>query len=208
MLVSRKDREKEFKKQLITEAASRLFAHSACEAVTVEDIAREAEFGKGTIYQHFDSKESIVVHIMCQRIDELCEELEKQVLVQTDPRKALSICINLLHDYYANNSNLLIYIFAKGMQHSINEGLTELIRSKQNRRTELLVKMIEKGIKAGVIIKTNSWYLARTLEHMARGFALDDRSKERTDIDPERNLKLIKTIFADGIFVRGGGVKK
>lgn len=208
MLVSRKDREKEFKKQLITEAASRLFIDSSCEAVTVEDIAREAEFGKGTIYQHFDSKEAIIVHIMSQRIDELCDELEKQVLIQTDPRKALSICIDLLHDYYANNSNLLIYVFAKGLNNSINISLTEQIRMKQNRRTELLAKMIDKGIKAGLIIKTNSWYLARTIEHMARGFALDDRSKDRPDIDHDLNLKLIKTIFADGVFVRGGGIKK
>ncbi|MGE5416062.1 MAG: TetR/AcrR family transcriptional regulator [Acidobacteriota bacterium] len=208
MLVSRKDREKEFKKQLITEAASRLFADSSCEAVTVEDIAREAEFGKGTIYQYFDSKESIVIHIMSQQIDELCQELEKQVLTQTEPRAALSVSIDLLHDFYSTNYHLMIYIFGKGINNSLNENLLLLLRSKQNYRTELLAQMVERGVKAGVIIKANSWHLARNLENLVKGFALDDRSKDRPDSDPEGNLELIKTILADGIFVRGGGVKK
>jgi len=57
--LSRRDRERERHRQEILEAAERVFVREGYHAATVEAIAREAEFGIGTIYNFFQSKEDL-----------------------------------------------------------------------------------------------------------------------------------------------------
>lgn len=55
----RKEREKIFRKNEIMEAATKLFAEKGYDYTTLDEIAEKAEFGKGTIYNYFKSKEDI-----------------------------------------------------------------------------------------------------------------------------------------------------
>ena len=46
-------------KQLILDAALKLFSHKGYGATSVRDIAEEAELSKGNVYHHFSDKEAI-----------------------------------------------------------------------------------------------------------------------------------------------------
>jgi AcrR family transcriptional regulator len=59
----RKTREFERRGQEILDAALVLFKSDAWEAVTVEQIAQQAEVAKGTIYKHFASKDQIYARL-------------------------------------------------------------------------------------------------------------------------------------------------
>ena len=48
----------------IIAAADRLLARHGYRRMTVEDIAREANIGKGTIYLHFPSKEAVILAVV------------------------------------------------------------------------------------------------------------------------------------------------
>lgn len=50
----------------IMAAASRLFVQRGIEAVTVDEIAAEADIGKGTVYNYFEAKEDIVVAMVVE----------------------------------------------------------------------------------------------------------------------------------------------
>lgn len=89
-MVSRKEREQEFKKGLIAEAARELFAGASFEKVTVEDIARRSQFGKGTIYQYFETKEEILVYVLCQAFDELLAAMRRSLEKGGEPAAILS----------------------------------------------------------------------------------------------------------------------
>jgi AcrR family transcriptional regulator len=43
----------------LLEAAQRLFATRSIEGVSIDDIAKEAEVAKGSLYNHFESKEAL-----------------------------------------------------------------------------------------------------------------------------------------------------
>ena len=43
----------------LLEAAQRLFATRSIDGVSIDDIARDAEVAKGSLYNHFDSKEAL-----------------------------------------------------------------------------------------------------------------------------------------------------
>lgn len=53
---SRKEREKEQRKASILDAAMRVFKRKGIQAASMDEIAKEAEFSKGTLYSYFDSK--------------------------------------------------------------------------------------------------------------------------------------------------------
>jgi AcrR family transcriptional regulator len=61
----------------ITAAADRLLARYGYRRMTVEDIAREADIGKGTIYLHFPSKEAVILAVINRHIEATLEALRK-----------------------------------------------------------------------------------------------------------------------------------
>ena len=58
-IAERKERDFRRREEDILEAALRLFDRDKWQEVTIEQIAQEAEIGKGTVYLHFPSKEEI-----------------------------------------------------------------------------------------------------------------------------------------------------
>lgn len=61
--ISRKQREFARREQEILAAAVSLFEDPHWETVTVEQIAKKAEIGKGTVYKHFTCKDDIYANI-------------------------------------------------------------------------------------------------------------------------------------------------
>jgi len=61
----------------IIAAADRLLARYGYRRMTVDDIAREADIGKGTIYLHFPSKEAVILSVINRHIESTLEALRK-----------------------------------------------------------------------------------------------------------------------------------
>jgi TetR/AcrR family transcriptional regulator len=82
-IADRRQREKEQRKTEITDAAERLFFSRSYEEVTMDDIAREVELNKATIYLYFKNKETLFATIVLRGIQILKEKylecMEKQV---------------------------------------------------------------------------------------------------------------------------------
>ena len=64
----RRQREKEQRKADIIQAAERLFFDRSYEEVTMDDIAREVELNKATIYLYFKNKEALFATIVLRGI--------------------------------------------------------------------------------------------------------------------------------------------
>lgn len=60
---TRKEREFERRESEILAAALGLFARDDWELVTVDEIAKKSDIGKGTIYKHFESKDEIYARL-------------------------------------------------------------------------------------------------------------------------------------------------
>jgi AcrR family transcriptional regulator len=79
----RKKREKEQRRTGILDAAERLFFSRSYEDVSMDEIAREVELNKATIYLYFQNKEALYATIVLRGIEILkgkyIECMEKQV---------------------------------------------------------------------------------------------------------------------------------
>jgi AcrR family transcriptional regulator len=67
----RKEREKEQRRQSILDAAQHIFFEKGLENSTMDEIAREAELAKGTLYLYFKSKEDIQYEISLRGVEML-----------------------------------------------------------------------------------------------------------------------------------------
>ncbi|GAA5164067.1 MULTISPECIES: TetR/AcrR family transcriptional regulator [Amycolatopsis] len=78
--------------ELLTLAA-RLFAERGYKATTVRDIADAAGILSGSLYHHFDSKESMADEILGGFLDELFGRYEEIVAAGLGPRKTLEAVV-------------------------------------------------------------------------------------------------------------------
>lgn len=73
-IADRKQREKEQRKTEILDAAERLFFSRSYEDVSMDEIAREVELNKATIYLYFKNKEALYASIVLRGIEILKEK--------------------------------------------------------------------------------------------------------------------------------------
>ncbi len=59
----RKEKEKAARRTAIVNAAERLFASKDYDGVAMDDVAREAQLAKGTLYLYFNNKDSLYLAV-------------------------------------------------------------------------------------------------------------------------------------------------
>ena len=69
--LSRKEKDKLRHREEILEAALLLFSSKGFHTVSMQDIASESEFGVGTLYNFFESKEQLFVELMKAGIEKI-----------------------------------------------------------------------------------------------------------------------------------------
>ena len=78
----RRKKEKEIRRNDIIDAAERIFFSKGYNNATMDDVAKEAEFSKRTVYVYFNSKEQIYFEIMTRGykllISRLKDDLQKE----------------------------------------------------------------------------------------------------------------------------------
>jgi AcrR family transcriptional regulator len=83
----------------IVETASEVFAARGSEA-SLEEIARGAGVGIGTLYRHFPTREDLVEAVFRDRVDEL-QGLAEELLASDAPGEALATWLHAQLDYAA-----------------------------------------------------------------------------------------------------------
>jgi AcrR family transcriptional regulator len=175
-VTERREKEKLMKKNEIIDAAEKVLFEKGFEQTKMEDIAKEAEYTKKTIYSYFSSKDEIYIEIMLRGFKVLNElydnilssseeksELEKMKLlgqgfVQFSLKfpgyfKVIMDYENKEIDFDANNENELLKKCYKEGQYSI----------------ELLNQCINNAIRKGEISSQND---PVTLSHILWSFVL------------------------------------
>lgn len=71
--MTRKQRELFEREQLILDTAQQILKQDGTQGLTMDRVAAEIEYSKGTVYNHFSSKEEIISGISCRCMDNLTE---------------------------------------------------------------------------------------------------------------------------------------
>jgi len=202
-MARRKDVEKEFRRRFIAEVAFRLFAERSFETVTVEDIARSAEFGKGTLYQYFESKEEIAAYAIQEGVLAVCQRIEKECLQEADIRRALDRLVELQYEFHATYGRLFLSLLRRYLDGTLSGRAFDEVRNKYQTKTRLTAQVLERGISSGTVVPVDSHKLARMLESAVKGFVVEGFECRRSGLE-KSDIGLIKEILLNGIIRREG----
>ena len=78
----------------LVEAAREVFASQGVDASTIQDITDAADVAKGSFYNHFDSKESILRAVVEETLAGLARALDALTEpMRDDPARVIAVCL-------------------------------------------------------------------------------------------------------------------
>jgi len=164
----RKEREKIQHREDILSVALRLFSECGFHNVSMQEIAEEAEFSVGTLYNFFESKESLFVELMKAGIEKIGQLLIPILDSNQEEDKKLSEFIHVHVDMIEGNVEFIkLYISQYGMSTSVNPMLKEIsvLKTTVAAKLESLIKAgMQKQIFRRVHPKIVALSLRATLE--------------------------------------------
>lgn len=98
--MTRKQRERFEREQLILDTAQIILQQEGLQSLTMERVAAEIEYSKGTVYNHFCSKEEIINGISCRCVTNLIEMFTRAKHYAGNHRERIA-AIGIAHGLYA-----------------------------------------------------------------------------------------------------------
>ena len=87
--MSRKDMERKQRRQILMDAAEKVFGRKPFDEATMQEVAAEAQIGMQGLYEHFPSKQDLYEQIILQRAEELSGRGDEALDSSTDAMEAL-----------------------------------------------------------------------------------------------------------------------
>lgn len=152
------------REQDILDAALSLFEGPEWEQVTVEQISKKAEIGKGTVYKHFSCKEEIYAYISLAFNNSLMKAFE-QVVKTNDVLETLKDFIRIAFDYFLQNpAQARVSFFCKreDFRNRLNNSLKKEFEALNERFEAFFGGILQAGID-------NALLPNKPVEHMIMG---------------------------------------
>jgi AcrR family transcriptional regulator len=166
-LPKRKARELAQRKVEILTVAERLFARKGFFKTSMAEIAQEAEFSVGSLYQFFPSKEAVYVALMEEKFEEYLALVQRDVAGAETTLDQLDALIATKVGFFEKHRNFFrIYVTEWGVgECSIKGVLGKRISSLREEYLALLTKTMETGTRRRLFKKLD----AREIAHLFDG---------------------------------------
>ncbi len=193
--LSRKEREREARKELIIDVAERIITERGFENVTMDEIAEKAEMGKGSLYLYFKNKTSIFLAI-CDRGSRMLNQSMSKVF--TEELTGLEMIEKLGHTYFRFIKDNPIYFntfnyyegmmnrdalndgpMAKKCEENAREGMTYIVRALQIGMQDGSIDSSYDPKELGLII----WGASKGVVHMAYMKEKEEHFSVLDDVD-------------------------
>ena len=203
MRLSRRERERLQHKREIMDAALRLFSERGYHNVSMEEIAKEAEFGVGTLYNFFKSKEELYKSLVKEVADRFHSALTSAIEEEGGEIEKLRNYLRIKGNLFKENLPVIRLYFAetKGVTFSVIAGLEAELREQYNDFLQRLSRLFEGGIEKGIFKRiADPFYLAVALDSMSNSFLFLWLQDPETHSYPDPDLVL--DIFFKGLLRR------
>ena len=161
-LKERKEREKENRRGMILEAGQKLFIEKGLASTTMDEIARECELAKGTLYLYFRSKEILFMSIVLRGLTLMYDMMAASQEGLSDPVAKLSGVGKAHQRFYEENPDLFMLMSRSTQEFSSRAqdsdpalageiaSVVEQLHSRNNELWKLTNDIIAEGIGSGV----------------------------------------------------------
>ncbi len=129
---------------------ARLFAEKGFRNTTVRDIADEAGILSGSLYHHFDSKESMVDEILSTFQEELFGQYDEILAGDADPRTKLERAMRVSFDAIDRHHSE-VAIFQNDAPYLSTLSGFGYLEERHAQSREVWMTLLREGLEAGVL---------------------------------------------------------
>jgi AcrR family transcriptional regulator len=202
----RKERDKEFRRHQIMDAAKNTFAQKGFSGATIENIAEAADFSPATIYLYFKNKDELYASLSLKMLKVLVEKIEFIGNQESlSPKDKINALPEALYQVYAtdplNVTHLLRYQSTEALL-NLSPELTAQIKNAAQKYINAMVKIFEEGVREGVFQDCHPVAFADIVWSIFAGLVLWEGTKK--GFDPRKDflkptLQLAYDIVGQGI---------
>jgi len=173
--IGRKEREYLTNREGILSSAEKVFAAKGFFPTTMSDIAREAEFGTGTLYKYFKSKEELYFTLIDERVEEMSRLVKAELSQKTSAIERIKKVLGLQFEFIERNRDFFkIYISERSrFEWTVKDNLGKGIHEKMVTYIQLLVEVMRQGIKEKEFKPINPIDLAHALVGIVNSFVFE-----------------------------------
>ncbi len=153
MKLTRKEREKLRKNQEIIEASIKVFSDKGFYGATMQDIAKAAEMGVGTLYQYFKNKDDLYYNAILYKFNEFHQFYIEKLKDEHNFIDSISSIIMAWIEYFANNKDFFEIVFSEwaNVKKTVVKKLKKRLTNEFLEKNDEIIKLIEHAKQAGEI---------------------------------------------------------
>ena len=148
----RKERQRAAREQLFLDKAAELIARDGILQLQMAPLAKACEYATGTLYQHFSSKEDLLLALVARNG---CNQLRlfEQIAALAIPHrnKILALCVaeDLARQYHPSHARLEQYVFTEVVWENASASRRQLILDNSKPLSALVSGIVRAAIDAG-----------------------------------------------------------
>ena len=201
--VSRREREKQNRRNEILKAAWKVFSSKDYNSATVDEIAEAAELSKGTIYLYFQNKADLFLSTLEMGIEKVSSIIQELVSSSDDPVVGLKQIVKCLLGFFEENLGFFKILSSEQAHFDIHTEMMkngrdfeEHVHDRMFRNINIVANYIQRGIEMGVFRQVDPQDAAISLLEIVRGFAI---MRLFMGIELSGKSESITSILLDGI---------
>ncbi|MAT58198.1 MAG: hypothetical protein CMF23_09525 [Ignavibacteriae bacterium] len=201
-ILSRKERERQFKRNEILKAACKIFAEKGFENSTLDEIAEASEYGKGTLYNYFQNKEDIYVALLEMIIQNYLNMLSESANKTDNIFDFLKIVTEELIKFSLNNDDAFLLLTK---MRAIPNGESHLKKSKKleehlSNVNQIYTKYFNKSVENGEIRKIDNETILVLYRNLAFSYIYHLKyCKKLENIDIKKESQFLLDFLFNGI---------
>ncbi|WP_026679014.1 TetR/AcrR family transcriptional regulator [Fictibacillus gelatini] len=170
---------KEDKKIRIIKAATRLFSSQGVRNTTVDQIAKKAGIGKGTVYYYYDDKTEILLDCYMQHIIRIREKAKNEHLSNADVVQRLQRLLQYISEESCHDP-FVSTLFQEYKQARLPE-ISLCFKQSEEDAVRMVTHLLEEGINNGELENVPLPLTAFLLVRMMFSYNLDYRKSDKSD---------------------------
>ena len=216
--LSRRERERRRRQQAMLDAARSVFAEKGYADATLDEIAEQAEFGKGTLYNYFErGKEGLLFAVFADILDEIEALIRTVFRDEYEDDGSLRDAFHTFAEGYfklirdREDLFLLLVKEAHLMAFSDDAEKVQFFREQHQRLVDALTPIIEGAVEKGEIQPLPPESVANLLLANVRGLGTHctlekhhcSCEEQQFLSDPEKGADFLTSFLFDGLATTG-----
>ncbi len=173
--IGRREREHSVHRREILSAAEKIFAEKGFFLTTMSEIAEVAEFGTGTLYKYFKSKEELYFTLIDEKVEEINRLVKAGLSRKTSAIERIKKVLGLEFEFIERNRDFFrIYISERNLfEWAVKNDLRRGIRDKMMAYIKVLAQVMRQGIREGEFKPMDPMDLAHALVGIVHSFVFE-----------------------------------